>query len=131
MFVKLQHYNARKEETLNDEGRVISTKVKWDCKHCDWSSRDKATDMKKHLTKCQKTNSELKGKGEHVLTVKSGKKKSKIKGSGRVCLQTGGVLGRMEGTAVFSEARRTQRCVQNSKGKKFFRKPVRRHGRAN
>ena len=60
MFVKSEHYNARKEETLNDEGQVISTKVKWDCKHCGWSTRDNATDMKKHLTKCQKTNSELK-----------------------------------------------------------------------
>ena len=60
MFVKSEHYNARKEETLNDEGQVISTKVKWDCKHCGWSSRDNATDMKKHLTKCQITNSGLK-----------------------------------------------------------------------
>ena len=55
------------------------------------------------------------GKGEHVLTVKSGKKMSKMKSSGRAFLQTGVVLGRMEGTAVFSEARRTQRCVQSSK----------------
>ena len=60
MFVKSEHYNARKEETLNDEGQVISTKVKWDCRHCGWSTRDNATDMKKHLTKCEKTNSELK-----------------------------------------------------------------------
>ena len=60
MFVKSDHYNARKEETLNDEGQVISPKVKWDCKHRGWSSRDNATDMKKHLTKCQKPNSELK-----------------------------------------------------------------------
>ena len=28
MFVKSEHYNARKEVTLNDEGQVISTKVK-------------------------------------------------------------------------------------------------------
>ena len=40
---------------------------------------------------------------------------------GRVFLQTGGVLGRKEGTAVFSEARRTQRCVRNSKTN-FFSK---------
>ena len=25
MFVKSEHYNARKEDTLNDEGQVIST----------------------------------------------------------------------------------------------------------
>ena len=60
MFVRSQHYNARKEETLKEEGQVISTKVKWDCKHCGWSSRDNASDMKKHLTKCQTTTSELK-----------------------------------------------------------------------
>ena len=60
MFVKSEHYNARKEETLNDEGQVISTKVKRDCKHCGLSTPENATDMKKHLTKCQKTNSELK-----------------------------------------------------------------------
>ena len=58
--MKPEHYNARKEETLNDEGQVISTKVKLNCKHCGWSSRDNATNMKKHLTKCQKTNSQLK-----------------------------------------------------------------------
>ena len=45
-------------------------------------------------------------KGQHILTVKS---------SGRVFLQTGGLLGRMEGTAVFGGATRTQRCGQNSK----------------
>ena len=43
------------------------------------------------------------------------KKKAKMKSSGQVFLQTGGVLGRMKGTAVFSDGRRTQRCVQNSK----------------
>ena len=43
------------------------------------------------------------------------KKKSKIKSSGRVFLQTGGLLGRIEGTAVFSGGSGTQRCVQNAK----------------
>ena len=48
------------------------------------------------------------------------KKKSKMKSSGRAFLQTGEVLGRMEGTARFSEARRTQRCVQDSKTNFFL-----------
>ena len=39
----------------------------------------------------------------------------KIKSSGGVSLQTGGFLGRMEGTAVFGGARWTQRCIQSTK----------------
>ena len=58
--MKSEHYNARKEETLNAEGQVISTKVKCDCKHCGWSSRDNTSEIKKRFTKRQKRNSELK-----------------------------------------------------------------------
>ena len=43
------------------------------------------------------------------------KQKSEIKSSGQVFLQTGWVLGGTEGTAMFSEARPAQRCVQNQK----------------
>ena len=75
MFVKLEHYSARKEDTLDDEVHVISTKVKWHCKHCGWSSRDNATDMKKDLNKCQKTNSELKESMETELREGSYKKR--------------------------------------------------------
>ena len=60
MFVKTEHYTSRKEEVLNDEGQMVSTKLKWDCKHCGWISRDNATDLKRHVTKCPKTNSKLK-----------------------------------------------------------------------
>ena len=41
------------------------------------------------------------------------KKNSKMKILGRVFLQTGGVLGRKEATAVFSEARRTHVSAAN------------------
>ena len=47
------------------------------------------------------------------------KKKPKMKISGHVFLETGGVLGRVEGTAVVSEARRIQPCVQKCKNKFF------------
>ena len=78
MFVKSDHYNSRTEETLNDEGQVISTKVKWDGKHCGWSSCENATDMKKHLTKCQKTNSELKESMKIELREGSYKKRIRL-----------------------------------------------------
>ena len=42
------------------------------------------------------------------------KKKSKTKSWRRVFLQTGGVLERMEGTVVYTEARRTQQAVRKS-----------------
>ena len=64
-----------------------------------------------------KEGTDIKGRQgrTHFECSKSKKKSSKIKSSRRGFLRNGGVLGRMEGTVVFTEARRKQRCVRNSK----------------